>query len=496
MAKTGLLTVNSTFVRVMAPTVIILCALAFIMAGFSHWQAKNLYQDLQVSSLENFLNTSRNMLASATPRANGSDETLRPNEIRPALAQASLPTDVGLFVFSPSGQVLYKKGVGDADFVKNNMSYFLKQADSASHSLLTENGEAIVGMHMPSRRVFLAIYSRNVFAEMPQSQKIKTQVLVVVPLAIIAATLLLLLTLQYSLFRPLRKLTKGMRRIISNEAFGATIPQEGSRETRELSRHFNEMMHALEKRDKKLKAYSGDLERLVKERTADLESAQQKLIMHERLAAIGEFASSIVHELRNPLSAIKLGIERLSVNTKNEKNTRSLALAKQEVSRLDDMLKGILTFAANRPTEIIPVKLRPFMRDMTPFFAAEEEAHKVKIIPPQPKAGTQCLADKTRLEQTVLNVIKNAAEAAPEGSEIRVTVTAGKQTVKIKVTNQGEGISPEVQTRLFEPFYTTKKGGTGLGLPTCKKLMEEMDGSIEIENGKTSITVTLALPKA
>ena len=494
MTKKGIFAKNSTFLRVIAPTVAVLCLLGIAMAAFSHWQAKHLYQDLQTKSLENFLNTSRNILASAT-QADVKGK-LQPAEVRAALMQTSLPTGIGLFVFRPSGQVLYKKGVGTPALIRENIGYFFKQGDSASHSLVTPGGETIVGMHMPSRDIFLAIYSQNTFAGTPQSQNIITQVLVVVPLAIIIATALLLLTLQYSLFSPLRQLTRTMRRIIRKEAFGMRVPGKGSQEIAELSGHFNDMMAALQERDSKLKAYSHGLETLVKDRTRDLEDAQTKLVMHERLAAIGEFASSIVHELRNPLSAIKLGIERLSVNNKNEKNTRSLTLTKQEVERLDHMLKGILNFAARRPTDIKPVKMNDFMKDMARYFAAEEAAHKVKITPPRPKKGLVCLADRDKLEQTFLNVLKNAAEATPEGGDVRVSVTEGDEKIHIKVTNQGAPIPPEAQSRLFEPFYTTKKGGTGLGLPTCKKLMEEMNGSIEIVNNKASVTLTLALPKA
>lgn len=489
------LTFNSTFLRVMAPTVFILCVLAVAMAGFSYWQAKNLYQDLQETSLKSFLNTSRNVLASSLPPLNG--ETPPPTQaIREALVQTSLPQDIGLFVFSPSGKVLYQKGIGSEALIKNHMGYFLKQGDSASHSLITPQGETIVGMHMPSRDVFLAIYSQNTFASMPQSQNIKTQVLVVVPLAIMAAILLLFITLHYSIFQPLVRLASGMRDIIERKAFASKIPERGSEEIKELSGYFNQMASALKKRDKALKAYSDSLEAQVKERTKDLEDTQQRLVMHERLAAIGEFASSIVHELRNPLSAIKMGIERLNMQAKSEKNKRSLELSKQEVNRLDNMLRGILDFAANRPTNIEPVPIKDILARMEPFICAEEETHKVTFTRPRPKNTAVALADSTKLEQALLNVVKNAAEYAPEGSAITLKCAEDKGTVRLEVTNEGAPIPDSIKSRLFEPFYTTKKRGTGLGLPTSKKLMDEMDGTIAIKSDKAGVTVTLTLPKA
>ena len=467
---------NSTLRRVGAPTVLVLCLLAVFMAYFSYWQAENLYQDLQEDNLTSFLNTSRNVLASASSEvAEGAG--LTPAGIRDALMQTSLPQGTSLLVFNPAGKILHEKGSGTAAHIKDHMGYFLKQGDNASHSLITPTGETIVGMHMPSRNVFLAIVSRNTFANMPQSHNILVQVLVAVPLAIMAAFLLLLITLHYSLLKPLSRLASAMRGTIRKKDFSAKIPTGGSREIRELSTYFNQMMAALKKRDDKLRAHSENLEGQVKARTKDLEDAQEKLVMHERLAAIGEFASSIVHELRNPLSAIKMAIERLNMQARSEKNKRSLELARKEVHRLDDMLRGILDFAARRPSNIEPLPVKDILREMAPHLVAAEDAHKITISQPRPKSTTRVMADKAKLGQALLNVVKNAAECAPENSRVEIKCVTTGETVVLKVSNQGAPIPAGVKSRLFEPFYTTKKGGTRLGLPTSKKLMEEMDGA-------------------
>lgn len=483
----------------MAPTVLVLCVLAAAMALFSYWQARHLYQDLQKDNLTSFLNTSRNVLATATPSGSAQAHPTR-SDIRHALNQTSLPQGVGLYIFNPAGKVLFHKGAGSEAYFDDHLSHLRRLGDSASHSFVTSEGETIAGMQMPSRNVLLAIYSQNTFKDTPQSRNIINQVLVIVPLAIMVAIALLFATLHFSLFSPLRRLTHGMRRIIRDEAYDTSIPPRGSREIQELSASFNNMTSALKERGEALKAYSDGLETLVKQRTRALEQAQQKLVLHERLAAIGEFASTVVHELRNPLAAIKMAIERLNMQNSDEKTQRSLGLARQQVQRLDDMLRGILDFAANRPSNIEPVPLKDFFKEMEPHLAAAEETHNIKFTRPRPKGALAVLADRNKLEQIVLNVLKNAAEYAPEGTKVALTCAekekAGNKTIEIKVKNQGDPIPDGVKSRLFEPFYTTKKGGTGLGLPTSRKLLEEMDGSITIKNSKTGVIVTLTLPPA
>ena len=288
-----------------------------------------------------------------------------------------------------------------------------------------------------------------------------------------------------------------MRESIKTETFKGRVPPKGSAELQTLARQFNTMLAELNARDKTLKNYAETLESQVKERTEELMATQGKLVLHERLAAIGEFASAIVHELRNPLSAIKMGVDQLKLSEQgNEKNNRRLSLAQEQITRLDDMLSGILTFAATRPTQVEAFAISEIMKQTEDMLQAygEKKALKLKFMGFDQPAIIE--ADRNKLQQALLNVLKNACEHAPEKSEVSTVVSTKDKHVHVSVNNKGDAIPEEMQKRLFEPFFTTKKGGTGLGLPTTRKLMQEMGGDISIvSDAQNGTTVTLVLNK-
>lgn len=479
----------------MIPVVLILLLVTMLMARLSYLQAKSVYENLQAETLTNTLQTSRNILVTALPEYYETEAVA--STMAQNLSQASIPSGVGLYVLSNNSRLLFNKGVGSFPEIQSHLSYFYRFADSAAHSLVTPSGEIIVGMHIPSRNLFVAAYTPIAFSSTPQYQKIIEQMLIAFPVGAMMAAFFIFVVLRLSLLMPLDRLGRAMRESIKTESFKTRVQPKGSLELQTLGRQFNTMLAELNARDKTLKNYAETLEEQVKQRTEELMATQDKLVLHERLAAIGEFASAIVHELRNPLSAIKMGVDQLKLSEQdNEKNNRRLSLAQQQIDRLDDMLSGILTFAASRPTQVETFPISELLKQTEDMLQAYAENKKLKLKFMGFEQSAAVMADRNKLQQALLNILKNACEHAPEKSVVAATVSNKDKHIHIAVNNKGEPIPDEMQARLFEPFFTTKKGGTGLGLPTTRKLMQEMGGDIHIvsdtENGTT---VTLVLSK-
>jgi len=485
---------KSTFMRVMIPVVLILLLVTVLTAWLSFLQAKSVYETLQAETLTNTLQTSRNLLVNTLPE-NYTQNAL--NTLNQNLSQASVPSGVGLFVLTNNGRLLFNKGTGSVNDIQQNLGFFYKFADSAAHTLVTPSGEIIVGIHIPSRSLFMAAYTPNSFTSTIQYRQLLKQMAFTFPIGAVIVAFLIFFILRLSLLLPLARLGQAMKDSISNESFKARVPPKGGAELQTLARQFNTMLAELNARDKTLKNYAETLEEQVKDRTEQLLKAQNQLVLHERLAAIGEFASSIVHELRNPLSAIKIGVDQLKLSeTHNEKNNRRLALAQQQINRLDDMLSGILTFAASRPTQVEIFPISEILKQTEEMLHTYTESKALKLSFMGFDQSALVSADRNKLQQALINILKNACEHAPEQSEVRAVVSNKPKQVHIAVTNKGEAISEEMQKRLFEPFFTTKKGGTGLGLPTTRKLMQEMHGEVTLESDpENGTTVTLILAK-
>lgn len=231
----------------------------------------------------------------------------------------------------------------------------------------------------------------------------------------------------------------------------------------------------------------------------ELEEASRRA---ENLAAMGRMAGEVAHEVRNPLNAIGVSAQRLRKEftpTNEPADYRRLTgLLRDEVERLDRIVEGFLNFARVPAVDPQPSDLDALVRDTVSLLQAGEDAANRTIEvglgdPPRVRF------DDAALRQIILNLVRNAREACgPEGS-IRVTTSWSDGHATLCVADDGPGIPPEERRRLFEFGYTTKDGGTGMGLPIVYRLVEQMNGSIEVESGPgtgTNFRVTLPLEPA
>ncbi|HWE28190.1 MAG TPA: ATP-binding protein, partial [Polyangia bacterium] len=215
----------------------------------------------------------------------------------------------------------------------------------------------------------------------------------------------------------------------------------------------------------------------------------------ERLAAIGRLAAGIAHEIRNPLAAISGSIELLSQTAHSDGAPESqelMTIVIREVDRLNGLVTELLEFARPRTLEPQRLDIAATMSEMLKVFENDRQLRgaAVELVS---NGAALVDADPGQLRQVVWNLLRNAAEAAP-GQPITVEVRADGERVALTIRDRGPGIAPEDRARLFEPFFSTKQGGTGLGLATVHRIVEEHKGAVEFEcpsGGGTAVTVRL-----
>ncbi len=216
-----------------------------------------------------------------------------------------------------------------------------------------------------------------------------------------------------------------------------------------------------------------------------------KLAEHTRLAAIGEFASGIVHEIRSPLSTINIALEYLKNAQLPEPAEKRALLAHQETERLTRLLEEILLYAKPLKIGRLEIDMKELLGQFLDNHAAITEQRGQRVTIEVDSGESQILGDRDRLEQVMLNLLNNASEASPPNSEINWTLTRneGEQWLYLRVKNSGEPVPNTVIERLFEPFFTTKSTGTGLGLGIVKRIIDAHGGDIGISSGPSKGTV-------
>jgi len=246
--------------------------------------------------------------------------------------------------------------------------------------------------------------------------------------------------------------------------------------------------------EEKLAQYSEHLEEMVSERTRELTEAQEKLIQQERLAVLGQLAGGVSHELRNPLGIINSAIYYLKMvqPDANGKIQQYHDLIEQEVHNAEKIMKDMLDFARSIPADRERVALPALVQRVLDHFPVPASVDVVlKLSADLPNV----YADPRQVEQVLGNLVTNAYQAMSSGGKLTISARQQKEMVAIRVKDSGAGIIPENMPKLFEPLFTTKAKGVGLGLAVSKKLVEANGGRIEAESkAGVGTTFTVSLP--
>ncbi len=256
---------------------------------------------------------------------------------------------------------------------------------------------------------------------------------------------------------PLQTLTEGARRFRQGE-LDTRIPVESRDELGELAMEFNDMAQAIKERE-------------------------ERLIKSERLATAGKLAAGIAHEIRNPLAAISFQVQLLQelLETGDEEDLRqakdTLVRLQSEIDRLEETSTQYLDFARQPLPKIENVELIEIIEEMT----LATQGMGIELQAEIPESCT-VIADRDMFHRIMLNIIKNSAEAGASVGKIRVEKES--DAVILTYSDNGPGMSEEVAERIFEPFFSTKKQGTGLGLALVRRMMMDMGGNVTLESAR------------
>jgi signal transduction histidine kinase len=208
----------------------------------------------------------------------------------------------------------------------------------------------------------------------------------------------------------------------------------------------------------------------------------QQLVQAETLAVIGRFAQGIVHDLKNPLSIIRLSAEMFEMpDISPELRATAHARIHKQVERINDLVGDILLFtqAATRDSDLRPGDYRRFILDLVADLQSELEARGTHIFLENEPPAMPVRFDSRRLGRVFFNLVHNATDAMPGGGRILIRFGLDRDEIVTEIEDTGTGISPEVADKLFQPFASHGKAhGTGLGLSICKKIVEDHGGRI------------------
>lgn len=242
-----------------------------------------------------------------------------------------------------------------------------------------------------------------------------------------------------------------------------------------------QLIQQLNKAKNQIREYANQLELKVKERTEELIEAQNKLVKTERLAAIGEVAAMVGHDLRNPLTGIAGASYYLKtkLGSKADDKTREMfELIEKDIEYSNKIINDLLDYSREMQLEL---------RTITPQELVKEAITTIKIpenikISNQAKTEPWIKVDIRKMQRVFINIIKNAADAMPNGGKLTIETNTSKHSLQIAFTDTGLGMSKEIQKKLWSPFFTTKAKGMGLGLAICKRIVEAHKGKISLKS--------------
>jgi len=244
---------------------------------------------------------------------------------------------------------------------------------------------------------------------------------------------------------------------------------------------------------------NAQLYKSLQDQMSELKEAQEQLIQSAKLAAIGELASNVAHEINTPLTSI-IGFTEIIKDERDAGIVRDrLDIIERESLRARDIVRGLLHFARKRPLQLTPMDVNAVLREVIPLVASQARMNNVEIMEEYGELpGTT--GDPNQLKQVFINIINNAVSLMSEGGKLSLGTLRRGDFIEIWFRDTGPGISGDLLGRIFEPFYTTKKEkGTGLGLSISERIVRAHGGRIRVESIEgqgSTFTVTVPIKPA
>lgn len=233
-----------------------------------------------------------------------------------------------------------------------------------------------------------------------------------------------------------------------------------------------------------IKRYAEELEARVDERTAELIETHKRLVTQERIAALGRAAAQVAHEVKNPLAGLLLYSLHLKGKATNFSESEIYLVDKivETINHLNSRVEQILGFARPVSLALRSVNLNDMVNDVLELLRPQLTANNVEVHLATDHQAANGMFDESSMRGALMNLILNAIEAMPNGGSLSVTIGRSDNELRLKIKDSGRGIGEEEAKKIFEPFYTTKTQGLGLGMPYAKKIVEQHGGTISFNS--------------
>jgi len=247
-----------------------------------------------------------------------------------------------------------------------------------------------------------------------------------------------------------------------------------------------------------LKTFSQQMEEKIQKTSSDLSKTEAQLIRSEKLAALGQLAAGIAHEIRNPLTSINILIHSLTENLPTQDSRwEDLKVIEEEILRINEIVDQFLRFAKPAPPLLVKAEIVSIVEETLQLLRPQIEKQRI-LVQKEFQPLPPILMDREQMKQVILNLLLNGVQAMPKGGHLSLKghIPEGDHWIKLSIQDSGIGIPPEDIGRLFDPFFSTKEGGVGLGLSIAHRIIDQHRGKIEVESalGKgTLFTVWLPI---
>ncbi len=345
--------------------------------------------------------------------------------------------------------------------LENNNTYFIKFRK-------IENKKNCHNCHDPAKAINGILFVKT--SDELSFHTLQTEYIL---LGFIAIGLIVFLSLAtYVLFvrsvdNPVQKLRKAMEAIERGD-FSVRIDHPTKDELGQLAMGLNSMARKLEWAQKHL-----------------IEHHQQQMMQAEALAKMGEMAAGLAHEIKNPISGIVFALNSIIRDIPSDDKRREIfeEIIKQ-ANRVEQNLEALLSFAKQTQFERKPTDINSIIQRILLFIRQQPDMESIEVISELHRELPDVLVDAKQIEQVLLNLIINAVQAMPDGGTLKIATEYVQTAEKVRITIQdsGIGIPEEIQDRVFQPFFTTKEKGTGLGLTLCREIILKHSGNLTFES--------------
>jgi signal transduction histidine kinase len=231
-------------------------------------------------------------------------------------------------------------------------------------------------------------------------------------------------------------------------------------------------------------SWNQELQKRVREKTESLQKAHSEISQSEKLAALGYLSAGMAHEIRNPLNSISLFVQLMNQNTVDPEQLEYQGKILKEIDRIDAIIRKLLDAARRTRTISDNVLIDEVIDSSLEVFSPQIETGRISVTRSYSNSPAHIKADPAELEQIFTNLFLNALDEMPSGGLIDISVCMENGRVIVRMADSGGGIPDDVLPSIFDPFFSTKARGTGMGLPVVKRIARIYDGNIAVE--KTS----------